>query len=98
VSQDIVKTGLQCSTLAEVDGVTKNPGTGLSSEFSRGITAAIINTHDVLKGLAQLSDNRAYYLRFVEQGNNDPGVSFAGGTPALLGGCHHLLILADQNP
>jgi hypothetical protein len=66
VGQDIVKPCLQCSTLAEVDGVTKNPGTGLSSEFCRIITAAIINTHDVLKGLAQLSDNRANYLRFVE--------------------------------
>ena len=93
---DVVESGLQGGTLAEIDRMSQHACAGGLGRGDRAVGAAVVDAHDVVEVLAELCDDAADDGFFVVQRDHDPGV--ARVAPRVdLGGTVHQAILAEQD-
>ena len=72
----VVKPGLKCSALPEVQGVLQNARSSLAGEFGTVVRASIVNTYNVSEVIGEVLNNGANHFRFIENGNDNPYILF----------------------
>jgi hypothetical protein len=97
LARDIVKTGLECSSLPKIHGVLKYTRPGLTSKLCTLVRATVVYAHNMREIIGEVGDDGPNYFCLIENGNDNPSVLLEGAGTRGCSGLWHGFILAERD-